>query len=482
MRARLAAVAAAALAALSVTSAAAAGPAAAGPAAASPAAAAEFGQQPHTATPIRHFIFLMQGGRTFDNYFATYPGADGPPPGTCQPRSAGHLQEGCVKPYPLGDRQPPPLGASSTTVTSQYDHGRMDGFVSAYQKQGRNGMPVMGYYDRRQLPFYWGIARRYVLFDHFFSSARYGIRANRSYWVSAAPPPGASGAVPAHGYGKLPTIFDRLQQAGVTWKFYVQNYDPRQTYQNASLANPETQTARVPLVNYARFTHDPALRRHITGLEEYYRDLSHGTLPAVAYIASASGDNERSARTITAGQDLVRNLTTQLMQSRYWNSSALLVSYDSSGGWFDHVRPPRTGPAALGFRVPALLVSAYAVPGQVNHTVLGYEGALRFIEQNWGLSPLTARDASANSLTSAFDFTAGPRPGAVLPPLSAAPGGQLHAPHAPAAPVAAVYGFYGTSAAAGIALVVLAATWPWLARRRRAMADGRAARTGGERT
>jgi phospholipase C len=460
MKARLAVLAAAALAALPL---------------ASPAEA-----ETRTATPIRHFIFLMQGGRTFDNYFATYPGADGPPPGTCQPRSAARPKEGCVKPFPLGDRQPPPLGASSTTITSQYGRGKMDGFVSAYQKQGRNGVPVMGYYDRRQLPFYWGIADRYVLFDRFFSSVRYGIRANRSYWVSAAPPPGGSGAVPARGYGKLPTIFDQLQHSGISWKFYVENYDPRQTYQNASLANPQTQTSRVPLVNYSRFTRDPALRRHIADLDQYYRDLTNGTLPAVAYMASSSGDNERSARTIGAGQHLVRNMVTQLTQSRYWNSSALLVSYDGSGGWFDHVRPPGSGPDALGFRVPALLVSAYAARGQVNHTVLGYESALKFIEENWGLSPLTTRDASANSLTSGFDFAARPRPGAVLPPLSAVPAGQLRALHAPPAPVAAVYGFYGISAAASIALVVLAASWPWLTRRRLAMADKRAARTGGE--
>jgi phospholipase C len=460
MKARLAVLAAAALAVLPV---------------ASPATAAT-----RTATPIRHFIFLMQGGRTFDNYFAAYPGADGPPPGTCQPRSADRPREGCVKPFPLGGRQPPPLGASSTTIASQYHHGKMDGFVSAYQKQGRNGVPVMGYYDRRQLPFYWGIADRYVLFDRFFSSVPYGIRANRSYWVSAAPPPGSSGAVPARGYGKLPTIFDRLQAAGISWKFYVQNYDPRQTYQNASLANPETQTSRVPLADYARFTRDAVLREHIADLNQYYRDLTNGTLPAVAYVASSSGHNERSARTVTAGQHLVRNLTTQLAQSRYWNSSALLVSYDGSGGWFDHVLPPGTGPAALGFRVPALLVSAYAARGQVNHTALSYESALRFIEENWGLPPLTARDASANSLTSAFDFAAGPRPATVLPPLSAAAGGQLHAPHAPAAPAVAVYGFYGASAAVSIALVVLAASWPRLTRRRLAMAAKTAGRTGGE--
>ena len=226
----------------------------------------------------------------------------------------------------------------------------MDGFVAAYQHQGRNGSLVMGYYDRRQLPFYWSVANRYVLFDHFFSSARYGIRANRSYWVSAATRPGASALIP----GRLrEAAHDLRPAAGTRAQLEVLRAELRsgQTYQTASPANPETQTSRVPLVNYRRFTRDPALRRHIVDLDQYYRDLTDGTLPAVAYIASSAGDNERSARTITAGQHLVRNMVTQLTQSRYWNSSALLVSYDGSGGWFDHVRPPG--------RIGRLSASAY---------------------------------------------------------------------------------------------------------------------------
>ena len=72
----------------------------------------------------------------------------------------------------------------------------MNGFVAAYQRQGRNGATAMGYYDRRKLPFYWKRRSSYVLFDHFFSSAQYGIRNNRSYWVSAAPAPGGTGRDP----------------------------------------------------------------------------------------------------------------------------------------------------------------------------------------------------------------------------------------------------------------------------------------------
>src|SRR5436305_13684628 len=103
----------------------------------------------------------------------------------------------------------------------------------------------MGYYDQRDLPFSWQMAHDYVLFDRFFAAAPYGIRLNRSYWVAAAAPPSAK--VPATGYGNQPTIFDRLQQAGVSWKFYIQDYNPALTYQQIRKNDQVPQTERVPL-------------------------------------------------------------------------------------------------------------------------------------------------------------------------------------------------------------------------------------------
>jgi len=435
-------------------------------------AAAAAPSAPHqAATPIKHFIFLMQGGRTFDNYFGTYPGADGLQTGTCQPLATADPTGKCVKPFVLGNDERAPLGANGTIIANQWDGGKMDGFVAAFQQQGRDGAMAMGHYNASQLPFYWEAAQNYVLFDHFFSSVKYGIRDNRSYWVSASPAPGGTGRIPAGGYGNLQTIFDRLQAAGVSWKFYVQDYNRKQTYLSASPTSSETQTARVPLIDFQRFTQDPSLASHIAGLDQYYRDLAAGTLPAVAYVASSSGADERSAQSISTGQSLVDTMTMQLMESRYWDSSALMWSYDGSGGWFDGVRPPTVGGQSLGFRVPALLVSAYARKGQVNHTVLDYTSALKFIEQNWRLAPLTALDAHANSLSSAFDFTSGPRAPVLL---RAGPASRLD-PFLTARSLTRhqetqVYVLYGGAVAVTVVLLVFAGLSGRLAARRRARA------------
>ncbi|MFI1657250.1 alkaline phosphatase family protein [Streptomyces sp. NPDC020472] len=394
------------------------------------------------ATPVQHFVYLMQGPRTFDNYFGTYPGADGIPADACQPRTADGPAADCVRPYALHDKAPGPLSPSRSIVAAQVNGGRMDGFVSAYTRQGRDGTPVMGHYDARDLSFSWAAADRYVLFDRFFSAVPYGTAAERSYWVS--------GSAPAAG--DRPTVFDRLQQAGVSWKFYVQDYRPGENVRTPG----STQQARVPLLNYARFIDDPALASHIVDLDQYYRDLENGTLPSVAYISS-SGASEASARSVPAGQKLIRSLATQLALSRYWDSSALLWSYDGSGGWYDHVAPPTAADGPRGLRVPAVLISPYAPAGRVDHQVLDSSSALRFIEDNWNLEPLGGRVASATGLAAAFDFSAAPRPPEVLAVPHSRPAVQ---------PVnaALVYGVYGGALGAAALLV---ATGALVAARRR---------------
>jgi phospholipase C len=266
----------------------------------------------------------------------------------------------------------------------------------------------MGYYDAADLPFYWNVADRFTLFDSFFSSARVGTRLNHFYWVAGVPTPDGSEAIPTGGYGDIPTIFDRLTDRGVPWKFYVEHLDPNATYRTRPAA-----TARVPLLAFARFLDDPRLAGHVVDLSEYDRDIAAGTLPAVAYVV-ANGSNEQPPSRIGNGEDLVRHMTGELAKSAYWSSSAFLWTYDGWGGWYDHVAPPPVDAYGYGFRVPALMVSPYSRVGEVDHTTLDYTGILRFIEDNWQLAPLGTRDAASPGLRSAFDFAAGPRPPELL--------------------------------------------------------------------
>lgn len=411
------------------------------------------------STPIEHVVVLMQSNHSFDNYFGTYPGADGIPPGTCLPRNRLNPNPAdCVAPFELGATSPDDLDHTPGTQRAQVNGGRMDGFVSAYRALGLDGTDAMGHYDRSDLPFSWATADQFTLFDHFFSSATSGSHLNHFYWVTGGPTPGGREQVPPGGYGNILTIFDRLTAAQVSWKFYVEHYDPAVTYRSPDSGTHAGQSSKVPLLDFARFLDDPALAARIVDLSQYDRDLRDGTLPAVAYmVTSASSENPPSR--IQAGQSLVRGMLTELAQSRYWRSSAFLWTYDGWGGWYDHVAPPAVDRFGYGLRVPALLVSPYARRGFVDHTVLDYTAVLRFVEDNWRLAPLAERDARSPGLASAFDFTHPPPPAELIASqqASAAPESRR---------AAVVYASYG-AAALFVAAIGLGGALSRRARRRR---------------
>lgn len=370
----------------------------------------------HPSTPIKHLIVVMQSAHSFDNYFGTYPGADGIPTDTCVPVDpTDSTSTDCVTPFHIGsnDVQPASLDNSLGTVQLQYDNGAMDGFVYALDQRNQDGRLAMGYYDGRDIPYYWNIADQYVLFDHFFSSALGGSAANHLYWVAATAP--ATGASDDASISDVSTVFDRLQQAGISWKFYVQNYDSNLNYRTADqyAANRASQVDSVPLLLMDRFIDDPELARHIVNLDQYDVDLANNTLPAVSYVI-ASGPSEHPPTSIKSGERFVRSLLQSLMTSQSWDSSAFLLTYDDWGGWYDNVSPPQVDAEGLGFRVPTLLVSPYARQGYIDHTQLDFTSILKFIEENYGLRPLTTRDANANSLSSAFDFGQPPRAATLL--------------------------------------------------------------------
>jgi phospholipase C len=342
---------------------------------------------PDTETPIKHLVVLMQNNHTFDNYFGAYPGADGIPAGTCMPLNP-HLPDdpSCVKPYHIGNRPIEDLEHSLNTFNEQYNLGLMNGFVYALNRQNQDGTISMGYYDDRDIPYYWNIADEYVLFDRFFSSAHTGSVSNRMFWVAAVPG-NDKNQIPEQGYGDIVTIFDRLQEQGISWKFYINNYDSQLTYRNlrdGGLLSPQVQWA--PLLGFDRFIDDPELNSRIVDMDEYFTDIENGTLPAVSYVL-ALGATEHPLSSLELGQRFTRNMLQALMASELWDKSAFLITYDDWGGWFDHVPPPQIDRYGYGFRVPALLVSPYAKRGYIDSTTLDYT-SIPSSSRKLGLEPL----------------------------------------------------------------------------------------------
>jgi phospholipase C len=416
-----------------------------------PAAAAPVDDTP-TATPIKHVVWIMQDNHSFDNYFGTYPGADGIPQGVCQRVNLNRgSTEGCVQPFHLGDTPVEDLSQGPGIQRRQYNNGQMDGFVAAYRRLGRDGTSAMGYYDGSDIPFHWNTADQYVLFDRFFSSTTVGYREAYLYWLAGQAPAGPTPLDSIAGYDALPTVFDRLAERQISARFYVENLDEAATSADQAGVRRSSQLIKVPLLSMKRFRDGGDLAGQVVDLKQYYIDLRNGTLPAVSYIIT-TGSSENPPADPAAGSRTLRKITAELMRSSSWATSALMWTYDGWGGWYDHVPPPRVDNHGYGFRVPALLVSPYAKRGVVDHTVLDYTAMLKFIESNWQLAPLSTRDKLSPGLVSAFDFSAPARP-PVLPAMTW-PGPQESLSAESPTPV--IYSVYGVAAALAITVLSLA--------------------------
>jgi phospholipase C len=407
------------------------------------ATAGDDAQTTPTTTPIKHFIYLMQENHSFDNYFGTYPGVDGLPKDACVPVRVEDLHGPCVRPFWVGGGSITDLAHTRAVFREQFRGGANDGFVQAFGDDGEPRYQVMGYYDGRDLPYYWNVADEYVLFDRFFTSAAAGSARNHVFWVAAAAGYERD-TVPPEGFGNLPMIFDRLEEQHISWKFYVQDYNPKLTYRTFPKA---AQVVWVPLLATPRYLDDPRLFGKIAPIEEYYDDLEKGTLPSVVYIAPGTA-SEHPPGTPAAGQRFVRSLHTALMHSSAWTSSAFLWTWDDWGGWYDHVVPPQVDEYGYGYRAPALLVSPFAKKGYVDSTTLDFTSGLKFIEENWRVAPLTSRDRAATNILGAFDFSAPPREPVLLADDRSA---RVEAP----SPKRVIYLAYGLAICTPVVLVGL---------------------------
>ena len=377
------------------------------------------------AFPIKHVVVVVKENHTFDNYFGSFPGAEG--------------TKDCVLngvKTPMGrapDRTTQDLCHSHECALADLHGGANDGWSESL---------ACTQYQEADIPNYWQYARKFTLADHFFTNelgpsfpghsfvlaAQAGWATGnpnttllKPYWGCDQP---ASTRIPVEDQKtcteqsvfpcfKIPSIPDVLP-TGTTWKFYGSNF----------YLLPEV---------WSMFDAIDSVRngpgwKNVVSSDEWDKDIDAGTLPDVTWLVNQDlADEHPNIGAICQGENWTVKKLNKLMGSKYWKDTAILFTMDDFGGWYDHVVPPRKygcdaqKPYGLGFRVPLIVISPYAKPGFVFKEVSEQASIPRFIEEIFHAPKLlhdldpAAQDAVANTLLNAFDFEQKPLDPLVLP-------------------------------------------------------------------
>ena len=372
----------------------------------------------------------MQENRSFDSYFGTFPGANGIPQGVCVPMDPANPDEGCVAPF--HDQHDVNAGADHKAINAQADlddgitTANMDGFVhqqnislvtrpdkrlihnSGGFSPGLARHDVMGYHTDAEIPNYWAYAENFVLQDAMFEGVRsFSGSAHidmTSEWVAKCksptdvstcvttptmePPFKLENRFP---YVNLPQLLDLN---GVSWKYYLASGVEPDCDDDAMTCDPEIQQKGVltlwnpiPGYNWVVSQGQAYLAAHNPDADQFLLDVQSGNLPQVSWIVPSLTFSEHPDQGITQGQEYVTSLINAIMQSPYWANTAIFLSWDDWGGFYDHVVPPNvdtnstaTPIQGFGLRVPGLLISAYARQGYIDHAVLSTDSYATFME------------------------------------------------------------------------------------------------------
>jgi phospholipase C len=411
-------------------------------------------------TPIEHVVFIVKENRTFNNYFATYPGAEGATEGgTIQCDEDGCRDAATVQLTPGPDVYPHDLTHCFRCGLVAINGGKMNGFnrMNGVIPQSVNAdlygadMTGYSYLDREGIPNYWAYADRFVLADHFFTSMYGPTLPEHLYTVAAqanwivdnkgnAETPGsycddsneyATRFIPrdvrefseeimalereitvngsntydlADYWGQIrlcfdiPILPDQLEEAGISWKYY---------------ANENAWMNALQMIKHVRYG---PMWQKVRPPSEFVQDVRDGEMPEVSWIVPDESFNEHpgEGKSTCAGENWTVHQINTIMQSEYWRSTAIIVVWDDFGGFYDPVAPPQVDIMGLGPRTPALIISPYTVAGEsiggghVDDTTYEFSSVLALIEHVFDLEPMTDRDANADPLSGAFDF-ANPR-------------------------------------------------------------------------
>jgi phospholipase C len=438
---------------------------------------------------IQHVVMIMQENRSFDHYFGTYPGANGIPAHVCNPDP---LSGGCDKPFHDSRNRDTggPHGAGA--AVSAIDGGKMDGFIRvAEEAMNCSGttpectacgsgaraecLDQMGYHDAREIPNYWTYAQRFVLQDNMFESAASWSKPehlfNVSSWSAVCPygdsnPMDCVGSISppqgtVHETNAWTDITYLLARAGVSWRYYVfAGSEPDCERDESVTCEPVGQSATTPsiwnpLPDFVDVKQDGQLG-NVQSLKSFYgavHEPKQCGLSNVSWVVPNFAVSEHPRATISDGQAYVTTLVNAIMRSPCWGSTAIFLSWDDWGGFYDHVVPPRVDENGYGLRVPGLVISPYAKPGLIDHQQLSHDAYLKFIEDDFlggaRLNPATdgrpdprpsVREEAPGlgSLANDFNFEQQPQPPVLLSPHPE-PGPASGAPE-PTAPSAVTRG------------------------------------------
>jgi phospholipase C len=381
---------------------------------------------PGDISVLKHIFFMAQENRSFDSYLGRFgqyrvnngmsSNVNGIPLSFVAKTSSGKGVSPFHIPTVCTENMTPAWNESHSDV----DNGAMDRFPITNSKSlpstiDPQGTRAMGYYDWTDLPYYYDLAFKFGTSDNFFSPVQAPTIPNRMYLFTAtsfghirtdSPPSGSTWS--------QPTIFDKLDAAGVSWRYYYQD----NSVYLSQFSTWTRDSGKVHAIGHPANSSGPA-----TG---YYADIqSPSTLPSVIYIerASSTGLDEHPTKNVQKGSADVKGIIDALMKSPTWGSSAFLLTFDEGGGLFDHVPPvalplPDSIPPMWkstdikanfdhsGFRIPVWVVSPYSKPNFVSHTPRDFTSILKLIEVRFGLTSLTARDGAADDMTEFFDFSA----------------------------------------------------------------------------
>ncbi len=438
---------------------------------ASPAVSSVPDEPPKGIFKLDHLIFIVQENRSFDHYFGTFPGADG------FPMRKGRIDV-CI-PDPVLGRCSRPYHATSLDLRGgphnevasarSVNGGAMDGFIDALPQSahfclyrtapacvasvGPELQPdVMSYYDDRELENYWTYAREFVLQDHMFAPSDSWTLPSHlfliSAWSAVCSDPwdpmscesnlDLRGPGQAHHYGRRPVyawtdITYLLHEYGVRWAYYV---GPGTCIDPPCPKLPgdaeKTPSGKNPLPGFTTVNENQQLSR-IRSHDDYLEAARSGRLPSVSWIVPGNIGSEHpgSDGTILDGQAHVTRMINAAMRGPDWESTAIFVTWDDWGGFYDHVPPPRVDNAGYGIRVPGLVISPYAKRGYIDHQTLSFDAYLKLIEDRFldgqRLDPATDGRPDPRptvreeipilgDLRASFDFRQEPRPPLILDP------------------------------------------------------------------